>query len=121
MWCHSEWEYFVGKDVFQFYFPNGDYDIYTLAEWYRVIPTQPEKISYYGDNIPLLKQHFENFAMFDSVKTKVGNDLHSNTFLTVWCMAIYNTESELVGFAAQEYINGKAADKKILYFGELRE
>ena len=51
----------------------------------------------------------------------MNNDMHSNHFLTVWCLAIYNSEHELVGFSAQEYIEGKPADKKILYFNELND
>lgn len=121
MIAYSEWEYTIVKDEFQLYFPEGDYDINLLAEWYKVIPTKGEKIAYYGDNTKILKQHFENFLDFSGVKTKSNNDMHSNSFLTVWCLAIYNAQQELTGFAAQEFIEGKPAQKKILYFNELRE
>lgn len=116
-----EWEYFIVKDEFQIYLPEGGYTIDNLVEWYRVIPTKSEKISYYGDNTELLKQHFTILTEFGDVKTKIGNDMHSNKFLTIWCMAIYNLELKLVGFAAQEFIEGKPADKKIKYFGELSD
>ena len=112
----SEWEYFIVKDEFQLYFPEGDYNINLLAEWYKIIPTRGEKIGYYGDNIDLLKRHFKKFSDFGDVKTKMNNDMHSNNFLTVWCLAIYNSEHELVGFSAQEYIEGKPAEKKIQYY-----
>lgn len=121
MWCGADWDFVIMKDEFQLFFPDGDYDIYTLAAWYKTIPTKPEKIAFYGDNENLLKRHFEEFREYSNIKSKITNDLHSNKILNVWCLAIYNSESELVGFAAQEYINGFAADKKILYFGELRE
>lgn len=117
----SEWEYYIAKDEFTLPFPEGDYDINLLVEWYRVIPTKPQKISYYGDNTKILKDHFSRFTDFGDVKTKLNNDMHSNHFLTIWCMAIYNMERELVGFAAQEYIGDKPAEKKICYFDELRE
>ena len=120
MWCASEWEYKVVKDEFFLYFPEGDYNIGTLLEWYKVVPTNPNTIAYYGDNVELLKRHFERFSQFDDVHTKNGNDFHSNPLLYVHCMAVYNSESELVGFAAQEYIEGKAADKKFLYLNELK-
>lgn len=119
MKCYAEWEYYIAKDEFQIYFPEGDYDINSLIEWYRTIPTQPEKISYYGDNTQILKRHFENFVDFKGIKTKFNNDMYSNSFLTVWCLAIYNTEEELVGFAAQEYIEDKPQQRKISYFGNL--
>lgn len=115
----SEWEYFIVKDEFQFYFPEGDYDINLLAEWYKIIPTRGEKIGYYGDNIDLLKRHFQKFSDFGDVKIKMTNDFHSNPILTVWCLAVYNMEQELVGFAAQEFVQGKPAAKKIVYFSEL--
>lgn len=118
---YAEWDYVVVKDEFQIFFPEGNYDINSLAEWYRVIPTKSEKIAYYGDNIELLKEHFSKFTEFGGVKTKFNNDMHSNQFLTVWCLAIYNSECELVGFSAQEFIEGKPADKKIKYFGELSD
>lgn len=119
MFSMSEWEYYIVKDEFQIYFPEGEYTIDELAEWYRIIPTEGEKISYYGDNIDLLKRHFTNFVNFGGVKTKLSNDMHSNKFLVVLCMVIYNVEQEMVGFAAQEFIEGNPADKKIKYFGEL--
>ena len=121
MLCHSNWEYFIAKDEFQINFPEGDYDIGVLVDWYRVIPTKSENFSYYGDNIEILKDHFSKFTEFGDVKTKMNNDMHSNHFLTVWCLVIYNSEHELVGFSAQEYIEGKPADKKILYFNELND
>lgn len=117
----SEWEYFIVKDEFQIYFPEGPYTIDRLVDWYKIIPTKPEKISYYGDNTELLKQHFTIFTEFGDVKTKIGNDMHSNHFLTIWCMAIYDLEEELVGFAAQEFLDDKPGEKKIRYFGELNE
>ena len=116
----SEWEYFIAKDKFQLYFPEGDYDIDLLIEWYKVIPTKLEKISYYGDNTKILKDHFSKFTDFGDVKTKKDNDTHANSFLTVWCMTIYNSEMELLGFSAQEFIQGKPAEKKIRYFKELK-
>ena len=116
---YTEWEYYIAKANFHIFFPDGDYNIQTLVDWYKVIPTKAEKISYYGDNIELLKGHFEKFSMFDIVKTKISNDTHSNKFLNIWCTAIYNSDMELVAFAAQEFIEGKSADKKIKYFGEL--
>lgn len=119
--CYTEWEYVVAKDDFHIYFPEGDYDIVTLAEWYKIIPTNSEKIGYYGDNETLLKQHFEKFSKFEEVWTKSTNDFHSNSILYVHCMVIYNSENDLVGFAAQELIEGKPADKKILYFNKLRD
>ena len=119
MIAYSDWEYFIVKDEFQLYFPEGDYDINLLTEWYQVIPTKAEKISYYGDNIKILKEHFEKFVNFGDIKTKMINDMHTNNFLTIWCLAIYNTEQELVGFAAQEFVQGKPAEKKIRYFDEL--
>lgn len=118
---YSEWNYVVVKDEFQIFFPEGDYDINSLAEWYRVIPTKSEKIAYYGDNIELLKRHFDNFVNCSNTKTKLVNDTHSNEFLNVWCMAIYDSECSLVAFAAQEYSSKGATGKKILYFNELRE
>ena len=114
-----EWEYYIVKDEFLLYFPEGDYDIHLLVDWYKTIPTHPEKIAYYGDNTDLLKRHFEKFSTFTEVHTKVTNDFHSNLVLYVWCIAIYNLRGELVGFSAQEFIEGKPANKKICYFGEL--
>lgn len=116
---YSEWEYVIVKDEFQIFFPEGDYDIKLLAEWYKIIPTKSEKISYYGDNIQMIKHHFTNFVKYGNTKTKLVNDMHSNEFLNVWCMAIYNSESELVGFAAQEYTDKGPAEKKFVYFNEL--
>ena len=121
MLAYSEYQYFIVKDEFQIYFPEGDYDIGLLAEWYKVIPTHPTDYKYYGDNVDLLKRHFEKFSDFSGVKTKMNNDMHSNSFLTVWCTAIYNAERELVGFAAQEYVHDKPEERKILYFNELKE
>lgn len=118
---YAEWDYVVVKDEFQVFFPEGDYDINSLAEWYKVIPTKSEKIAYYGDNIELLKRHFDNFVNYSNTKTKLVNDMHSNEFLNVWCMAIYDSECNLVAFAAQEYSAKGATEKKILYFNELRE
>ena len=119
MLAYPEYQYFIVKDEFQIYFPEGDFDIGLLAEWYRVIPTHPTDYKFYGDNTDLLKRHFQKFSAFSEVKTKMNNDMHSNPFLTVWCMAIYNTEKELVGFAAQEFVEGKPAEKKIQYYIEL--
>lgn len=121
MLAYSEYEYFIVKDEFQIYFPEGDYDIGLLAEWYKIIPTNPTDYKYYGDNIDLLKRHFEKFTNFSGVKSKMNNDMHSNNFLTIWCLTIYNAERELVGFAAQEYLQKGPGEKKILYFGELKE
>ena len=116
----SKWEFYIAKDEFQLYFPEGEYTIQKLAKWYNVIPTSPEKISYYGLNDKeLLKQHFSNFCNFGDIKTKLNNDRHSNNFLMIWCMAIYNMESEVVGFAAQEYSDKGPGEKKILYFNDL--
>lgn len=117
----SEWVYSIVKDEYFLYFPEGDYDINLLADWYKTIPTHSEKIAYYGDNTKILKEHFSKFVEFGDVKTKINNDMHANQFLTVWCLAIYNTECELVGFSAQEFIEGKPVDKKIKYFGELSD
>ena len=117
----SQWEYFIAKEEFQLYFPEGDYDIDLLLEWYKVIPTKTESFAYYGDNTKILKDHFSKFTEFSDVKTKLNNDMHSNSFLTIWCMSIYNSEYELVGFSAQEFIEGKPADKKIKYFGDLND
>lgn len=121
MEAFSEWEYYIGKDEFQLYFPEGNYNIQTLADWYKVIPTQSEKIAFYGDNVDLLKRHFEKFTHSSNIKTKMNNDMESNSFLTVWCLTIYNAERELVGFAAQEYLQKGPGEKKILYFDELKE
>lgn len=121
MLTFSEYEYFIVKDEFQIYFPEKDFDINLLAEWYRVIPTHPTDYKYYGDNINLLKDHFTRFCGTPDVKTKMNNDMHSNSFLTVWCIAIYNAEQELVGFAAQEFFDNKPQEKKIRYYGELKE
>ena len=117
----SEWDFKVVKDEFSLYFPEGEYDIHSLAEWYRTIPTHPENIAYYGDNINLLKQHFTKFANFEAINSKWTNDIHSNPILYVWCLAIYDSERNLVGFAAQEIKDGFKGEKKILYFDELRE
>ena len=122
---YTEWEYKITKDLFQLYFPEGEYDIYTLAEWYRTIPTHPDAIAYYGDRVDLLKRHFELFTNCDEIKTKAVNDFHSNPFINVWCMTIYNAEMELVGFAAQEvseYLakGGIKGEKKVIYFNELK-
>ena len=120
MLVYTEYEYFIAKDEFQVYFPEGgNYNIEMLAEWYRVIPTHPTDCKYYGDNVDLLKRHFEKFSEFSGVKTKMNNDMHSNSFLTVWCLAIYNAEQELVGFAAQEWLDGKPGETKIEYYNEL--
>lgn len=119
MEAYTEWEYYIVKDEYFLYFPEGNYDIHSLVDWYKTIPTHPNKIAYYGDNIELLKRHFEKFSTFTEVHTKSTNDFHSNPVLYVWCMAIYNSERDLVGFAAQEFVEGKPADKKIKYFGEL--
>ena len=113
-----QWEYRVVKDEFQIFFPEGDYDIDTLIDWYKIIPTKGKELAYYGDNVDLLKRHFEHFTAFE-IKTKCTNDFHSNKVLTIWCVAIYNWEMELVGFAAQEYMKDKPEAKKIRYFGEL--
>lgn len=116
---YTDWDYYIATDEFQLYFPEGDYDITTLLEWYRTIPTHPKKISYYGDNEELLKRHFEKFVSFGDVHSKLTNDYHSNSILKIFCITIYNSEGDLVGFAAQEYINGFPANKKISYFREL--
>lgn len=121
MEAYSEWEYKVVKDSFLLYFPEGEYDIHTLAEWYKTIPTHPEPIAYYGDRVDLLKQHFSKYINFNEINTKWTNDYSSNPVLYVWCLAIYNVEGELVGFAAEENDNRSKGEKKILYFGELRE
>ena len=118
---YTEWEYKVVKDEFFLYFPEGEYDIHTLAEWYKTIPTHPETIAYYGDRIDLLKQHFSKYINFKEINTKWINDFSSNPVLYVWCLAIYNSQMELVGFAAEENNNNLRGEKKILYFGELRE
>lgn len=115
---YSEWQYTIVKDEFSLYFPEGDYDIKTLADWYRIVPTKGEEIAYYNDNIELVKQHFEKFSTSNDVNTKVMNDLHSNSILYVRCMAIYDKEGTMVGFAAQQYLNGSPAFKKFLYFNE---
>lgn len=117
---YSQWDYYIASDEFQVYFPEGDYTIADLVDWYKTIPTHPKKISYYGDNIELLKRHFEKFVSFSDVHSKLTNDHHSNSILKVFCLAIYNLEGDLLGFAAQEYRNGFPADKKISYFRELK-
>jgi len=119
MLVFSTYEYFIVKDEFQIFFPEGDYDINTLSEWYQINPTKPTDYKYYGDNQDLLKNHFTRFSGTPDVKTKMNNDMHSNPFLTIWCIAIYNADQELVGFAAQEYTNGKPAERKIKYYQEL--
>ena len=119
MLSFSEYQYFIVKDEFQIYFPEGDYDINLLVDWYKTIPTHPTDYKYYGDNTDLLKRHFEKFMNFSGVKTKMNNDMNANSFLTVWCIAIYDAERELKGFAAQEFIGDKPGEKKIRYFGEL--
>lgn len=112
----NNWDYVIAQDSFQIYFPEGDYDINLLLEWYNVIPTKPEKISYYGDNIELVKQHFQKFTdNMGEVRTKLTNDYHSNNILKVYCLVLLNTRGEVVGFAAQEFCKGFAANKKILY------
>ena len=121
MEAYSQWEYKVVKDEFVLYFPEGDYDIHTLADWYKTIPTLSEVLAYYGDNTKLLKEHFSKFVNFDEINTKWTNDFRSNPILYVWCLAIYNSQMELVGFAAQEIKDGFKGEKKILYFGELKE
>ena len=122
MIAYSEWEYYIAKDKIKIFFPEGDYDINVLAEWYKVIPTNPEKISYYGDNIELVKRHFEKFSAYsNNVYTRITNDTHSNKYLDVWCMAIYNAQQELVGFSAQEHKEIGLGNRKIVYFNELKE
>ena len=122
---YTEWEYYIAKDLFHLYFPEGEYNIYTLAEWYKVIPTKAEKIAYYGDRVDLLKQHFEQLVTCSDIKTKITNDIHSNAILNIWCLTIYNVEGELVGFAAQEveeYLTKGSikGEKKIIFFNELK-
>jgi len=116
----TDWDYFIVKDNFQIFFPEGNYDVRLLAEWYRIIPTKAEKIAYYGDNTEMVKDHLHRFMVHGDVKTRMGNDMHSSPFLNVWCMAIYNYEMELVGFAAQEYSESNGAgEKQIVFFEEL--
>lgn len=113
----SNWDYVIAQDSFQIYFPEGDYDINLLSEWYNVIPTNPEKISYYGANIELVKQHFQKFTdNMGEVRTKLTNDHHSNNILKVYCLVLLNAYGKVIGFAAQEFYKGFAANKKILYF-----
>lgn len=115
----TNWDYVIAEDEFQVFFPEGDYNIDSILEWYKIIPTTPRIFSYYGGNIDLLKRHFELFSNFSDVRTKVTNDFHSNTILSIWCMTIYDKQGILVGFAAQEYLDGFAASKKILYLNDL--
>lgn len=109
----ADYDYYIAEDNFNIYFPEDTdvYDIDILKEWYEVIPTEPKIIGYYGDNIEILKQHFERFMQNGNIKTKVGNDIHGNKVLNVKVYVIYKAE-KLVGFAAQEWNR----EKKILYF-----
>lgn len=118
---YPEWKYTIVKDEFSLYFPEGDYNIESLMKWYKIIPTNGEKIAYYDNDIELLKQHFEKFLTSDDIHTRVINDLHSNPILYIRCMTIYDTQDNLMGFAAQENKDGFKSEKKILYFGELSE
>ena len=115
---YPEWQYTIVKDEFSLYFPEGDYDIETLANWYRIVPTKGEEIAYYGNDVELVKRHFEKFSTSNDVHSKVINDVHSNPVLYIWCMAIYDKEGTMVGFAAQQYLNDSPAFKKFLYFNE---
>ena len=121
MICYSQWEYKIVKDEFQVYFPEDDFSVPLLKEWYEIIPTKGEVIAYYGDNTWKLKQHFERFCGTPDVKTKINNDMYSNKFLTIWCLAIYDSQNNLVGFAAQEIEEGKPTKKKIYYYNELND
>ena len=118
---YPEYQYYIVKDEFQIYFPKEDYTIDELLYWYKITPTQPKKISYYGKHDEsLMKEHFKQFAFLD-VKSKISNDLHSNQFLTVWCIAIYNDMGILEGFSAQEIKNSFPAEKKISYLMTLQD
>ena len=114
------YDYCIAQDSFTIFFPeDGDFDIQLLFEWYKIIPTEPKRIAYYGDNIDLLKRHFDKFILSNNIKTRLTNGFHSEQCLNVSVMTIYNSMGDLQGFAAQEWINDWGAEIKILYLDEL--
>jgi len=119
---NSEYDYYIAEDSFIIYFPDDDYTILDLWDWYSILPTKPQPINYYGDNIQLIKEHFQHFVDCNNIKTRKTNDLHAESYLTVNVFVIYDRQNEVQGFAAQEWLEGFAAEKKILYlnkeFGE---
>lgn len=118
---NAEYDYYIAKDSFTIYFPEDNYDVNLLWDWYTIMPTEPQAVAYYGDNIELVKRHFEQFTNFDDIKTRMGNNLHAEPFLTVNVFVIYNYQGELQGFAAQEWMSGFGADRKFLYCREFIE
>ena len=111
----AECEYYIAVDSFDINFPEGDYTIDDLKEWYEVIPTEPKVIGYYGDNIDLMVKHFQNFSG-SLVKTRMGNDMHSDKILHVQVLVIYTMNNHLQGFAVQEWVNGFGSEVKIEYY-----
>ena len=115
------YDYSIAQDSFTIFFPEDeDFDIQLLLEWYKIIPTEPKKIAYYGDNINLLKQHFNKFILSGNIKTRKSNDLHAEQCLVVNVLTIYSDYGDLRGFAAQEWINGWGKEIKTLYLDELK-
>ena len=115
------YDYSIAQDSFTIFFPEDeDFDIQLLLEWYKIIPTEPKKIAYYGDNINLLKQHFNKFILSGNIKTRKSNDLLAEQCLIVNVLTIYSDYGDLRGFAAQEWINGWGKEIKTLYLDELK-
>ena len=114
-------DYYIAQDSFTIFFPEDeDFDIQLLLEWYQTIPTEPKPIAYYGDNIDLVKRHFDKFIISNNIKTKMTNGFHAEQCLNVNVMTIYNSTGDLQAFAAQEWINGWGAEIKTLYLDELK-
>ena len=111
----AEYDYYIAQDSFDLYFPEGDYDVELLYDWYNIIPTTPKIISYYGDNIELLKRQFEKFSSNGLVKTRKNNDLHAEEMLNIHVLCIYDKENNLQGFAAQQWENGAVSKIDIIY------
>lgn len=111
----AQWEYAIVMDSFDINFPEGDYDIDLLEEWYSIIPTEPKLIGHYGDNTKIIEEHFQNFSR-GLVKTKMGNDMHSDKILHMQVLVLYDRDFGICGFAAQEWENGFGSEVKIKYY-----
>lgn len=111
----AEYEYYIAMDSFDINFPEENYTIDDLKKWYETIPTEPKVIGYYNTKIDPIVKHFRNFSG-SLVKTRIGNDMHSDRILHVQVLVIYTINNHLQGFAAQEWMNGFGSEVKIEYY-----
>lgn len=122
MWKNKAvYNYYIVQDNFSILFPEQDYTVEELYEWYKVIPTNPKVIGYYGVDEQLIKRHFEKMLISDEVKTRKSNTLHAEDNLNVNVLVVYNRNGKCVGFAAQEWRGNWGKEKKAIYLNEFNK